>query len=478
MDNKIGYVDAMQLEVIKNNVLDERVAQIRNTPNMDIADDAVVYYVSMNGDDNNLGTSPERAWKTPAKLNEAEIEAGSYVCFERGGIYRGNICMQNGVTYTAYGQGDKPKLYASPENGAELEKWHKSSVENVWYYEIENEDVGTLVFNDGEACAVKVLPCVNNEGVTFDRTTMKPFGGIEDIKEDLVFYHAHEENRVYLYSEQNPGERFESIEFNTKGHIFRGHMDNIDITVDNLCLKYCGSHAIGLVHNTVGFCVTNCEFEWIGGSIQGGSTRYGNAIELWESCDGFVVENCSFYQIYDAAMTPQFVMPKKEDAPEDYACYMKNVRFSNNVVECANYPVEYFMHGIWEGNPSGIYGFEISDNLFFDAGEGFSYQRPDRTEAAHIKSWSAHCVLRDYVIRNNIMCQSKNMLIHVHPVEQGFDVGDCLPIFENNIIIGREGDSFGILEQSKVHERQTYDEKIVDYLGDKCINNQLLFLVD
>ena len=54
----------------------------------------------------------------------------------------------------------------------------------------------------------------------------------------------------------------------------------------------------------------------------------------------------------------------------------------------------------------------------------------------------------------------------------------CLPIFENNIIIGREGDSFGILEQSKVHERQTYDEKIVDYLGDKCKNNQLLFLVD
>ena len=87
MNNKIGYVDAMQLEVIKNNVLDERVAQIRNTPNMDIADDAVVYYVSMNGDDNNLGTSPECAWKTPAKLNEAEIEAGGYVCFERGGIY-------------------------------------------------------------------------------------------------------------------------------------------------------------------------------------------------------------------------------------------------------------------------------------------------------------------------------------------------------------------------------------------------------
>lgn len=477
MDNKIGYVDAMQLEVIKNNVLDERVAQIRSTPNMDIAEGAVVYYVSPEGDDANSGTSPESPWKTPSRINDVTLEEGSYVCFERGGIYRGNFFLQNGVTYTAYGEGDKPKLYASPENGAEPEKWHKSSVENVWYYEIENEDVGTLVFNDGEACAVKVLPYVNKDGVASNRTTRQPFSGIEDISEDLVFYHAHEENRLYLYSEKNPGERFDSIEFNTKGHIFSCRGKLYDVTVDNLCLKYCGSHAIGLI-NAYGLCVKNCEFEWIGGSIQHKSTRYGNAIEVWENCDGFVVENCSFYQIYDAAMTPQFVMPKKEDAPEGYACYMKNIRFSNNVVECANYPVEYFMHGIWEGNPSGIYGFEISDNLFFDAGEGFSYQRPDRTEAAHIKSWSAHCVLRDFVIRNNIMCQSKNMLIHVHPVEPEFDVGDCLPIFENNIIIGREGDSFGILEQSKVHERQTYDEKIVDYLGDKCKNNQLLFLVD
>ena len=63
--------------------------------------------------------------------------------------------------------------------------------------------------------------------------------------------------------------------------------------IDNLCLKYCGSHGVGSGTNE-GLRITNCEFGWIGGSIQGESifgrkhpTRFGNAVEIYGGCDGY-----------------------------------------------------------------------------------------------------------------------------------------------------------------------------------------------
>ena len=64
--------------------------------------------------------------------------------------------------------------------------------------------------------------------------------------------------------------------------------------------------------------VQNCEFYWIGGSIQnriqnsalGTSTvtydeRYGNAIEVYGTCDGFIARNNYIYQVFDAGITVQ-----------------------------------------------------------------------------------------------------------------------------------------------------------------------------
>ncbi len=473
MENRIGKINVQELAQ-KRKIAEQRIEEIKNTANMAIPQGAVVYYMSPNGDDCNDGRTKETAWKTLEKLNSATLEKGSYVCFERNGLWRGKIYTQNNVTYTAYGVGSKPKLYASPENGNVPERWQKTDAENVWKYSIDNRDVGTLVFDEGKAQAIKVLLQEQEDGGIMNLTTGEPFKDYHDIRRDLHFYHDHENALIYLYSEQNPADRFSSIEFNAFGHIFASRTEVRNVNIDNLCLKYCGSHGIGL-GNAYGLHITNCEVGWIGGSLQGGSTRFGNGIEVWENSDDYVIDNCYFYQIYDAAVTHQYVMPQ-EPQYRDHKCYMKNIRYSNNIIENANYSVEYFINGIFEGNDSGIYGLTIENNSMWYAGEGFCRQRPDRMAAAHIKSWTSSNHAKDYVIRNNTMCLSFNMLMHICSNSPNCEGGDCMPLFENNVIVGHDGDSFGIFELNPTPKRRTYDENIISYVDSYGKNNDFLFL--
>ena len=49
---------------------------------------------------------------------------GDVVYFQRGDIWRGTVLFcREGVTYSAYGEGEKPIITSSPENGAGAEKW-------------------------------------------------------------------------------------------------------------------------------------------------------------------------------------------------------------------------------------------------------------------------------------------------------------------------------------------------------------------
>lgn len=77
------------------------------------------YYVdATRGDDAQGGLAPEAAWRSLARVNAAALRPGDTVRFRRGGVWRGQIVAQSGdatglVTYTAYGEGDKPLLLGS-----------------------------------------------------------------------------------------------------------------------------------------------------------------------------------------------------------------------------------------------------------------------------------------------------------------------------------------------------------------------------
>ena len=96
------------------NQMDELAAK-RKAEILGAKDELVIkgttYYVANDGNDANDGLTPETAWKTLAKVTEAELAEGDGVRFKRGDLFRGAFKTKPGVTYCAYGEGDKPKFY-------------------------------------------------------------------------------------------------------------------------------------------------------------------------------------------------------------------------------------------------------------------------------------------------------------------------------------------------------------------------------
>ena len=441
---------------------DRRIAAILATPDLVPPDGAEVRYVSEKGDDSADGKTPATAWRTPGRVGKQKLEPGTFVLFERGGTFRGNVRAHDGVTIAAYGKGPKPRIYASPENGADPAKWTRTDAPNVWRYHIGSLDVGTIVFNDGEAWAIKIVPVYNADGTYTQQYTKKPFNnGYKDLAEDLHFWHDYSAKTgfkacakgtgdIYLYSERNPGERFKSIEFNIKQHCISVGASS-GVHIDNLCIKYTGAHGVG-AGTVSNLKVTNCEFGWIGGSIQGDAlfgrnapTRYGNAVEVYGGCDSYTVDNCYIYQVYDAGITQQRGLSENEAGK---AIDQKHMRYTRNVIEKCNYSIEYFLSRLPEGNPSRMEDFLIEGNISWDAGYGFCEQRPDHRQAAHIKSWRNRCNrATGFVIRRNLFVRANEMIFEVSSGLQNPDGTDSMPVVESNIIYGTEGQDFGVLNQ-------------------------------
>lgn len=456
-----------------------RIAEIRATPNLQLPDGAVCRYLSeRTGDDGNDGLTPATAWKTTARLDRERLAPGTFVLFARGGLYRGGFKAASGVTYTAYGTGDKPRIYSSPENGADPAKWRETEVPGVWAYPIGRLDVGTMVFNDGEAHAIKILPIYNDDGTYTQQYGKRPFDhGYADLAEDLHFWHDYSEKTdfkpfakgtglVYLRSRENPGKRFRSIEFNVRKHGIAGG-GATDVTIDNLCIKYVGSHGIGF-GTTKNLKVTNCEFGWIGGSIQAErifgrkwAVRYGNAVEIYGGCENYVVDNCYVYEVYDAGFTHQYNLNRPDEIKN-----MTNVRYANNVIARCNYSIEYFLSKVKPENPSLMDGFVICSNLMWHAGTGFCEQRPDLSQAAHVKSWCNWANrAKDFVISDNVFCLSKAMLIEAQNNLRNPDGSDSLPRLERNVFISEKGGTFGLVCEGKPSRRPFDIQSISEFLN-------------
>ena len=439
---------------------------------------ATVYYVSPSGDDFNDGKTPETAWKTLDVVNSRKFEAGTYIRFERGGLWRGQIIAQAGVTYTAYGEGEKPTFYRSPFNGADPELWEKTDAENVWKVKLDRYDAGTVVFNEGESCAIKCIIRTEADGKTYNNTTGEPYKDYHDLKHDLHFYHDYNGTcDLYLYSEKNPGERFDSIEFNSSNNCVSVKGDGV--TIDNLRIKYAGSHGVGAgtVNNLT---VQNCEFGWIGGSIQGGvkvtthATRFGNAVEIYGGCDTFNVTDNYIYQVYDAGITQQYRFSDK-DIEEGVVKDQKNMYYARNVIENCNYSIEYFLTIINRpDNPSRMENFLIEDNLMWYAGSGFCEQRPDKGAASHIKGWSGGMVRNratNYRINNNLFVDTTGWMVEISSQLTNPDGSDSMPTLSGNNFVAHIGDLFGIVSATEDIEKRKFGPMIPDYLGEKSTND-------
>ncbi len=445
------------------------------------------YYVANDGDDNNDGKSENTPWKTTKKVSEFEFLAGDGVFFRRGDLFRGGFTAKSGVTYAAYGNGDKPKFYSGEKNMADESLWELyDSEHNIWKYKEKIIDVGTLVFDDGVAHSRKLVPNFKDGGYVLRDDPTKEFVMENDMTNDLDLffdYRKCEEGEtvprirgklgdLYLRCDSgNPGKLYNSIEaLICVNLISLGR--NPDVTIDNLCIKYVGAHGIGGHVFIKGLTVTNCEFGWIGGGIQhynpnGRVTRYGNAIEIYGACKDYTVSNNYIYEVYDAGVTHQFYSDNK--------CMMEDILYSDNVIENCVYAIEYFLGQGCE-DLGKIKNCMIKNNILRFTGYGWGRQRYNPDTPAAIKTWSAQNASENYIIKNNIFDRGTQNFLHIAAITT-----QDLPKMDGNTYIQHLNGPLGRFGSNKENPPELHafdmqaEEKINNIFGDK---NAKVYYID
>ena len=428
-------------------ITEKRISEIRATEtNIEVSGKS--YYVAADGNDENDGLSKETPWKTLKRVHEAtELTAGDAVFFRRGDLFRGEFTCKQGVTYSAYGNGAKPLLTASERNYADEALWQETDEPNVWVYaEPIMRDIGSVVFDD-EYTPRKVYISVEADGKHLDYRAKKEFYSYHDLTEDMTFFHENKEinetkeervysNKLYIRCEKgNPASLAKSIEMSPKTAVIR--VPN-NVLVDNLCFAYT---AFGI---SAGMCrgltVTNCEFKWIGGSIQRGpllyspartfATPFGNGIEIYGEAIDYTVDNCYFWQIYDAAVTHQ----KGSERPEN-PINNKNIKYINNVMEHCVYSVEIFYGESPLENRSNDNTL-VANNILRKGG-GFGHDaRPDEGVTALIRNGRIMQNTTNYVVRNNILDISRNRIVSTNGTGDG---GSKAQYFDNIYVQNKGG---------------------------------------
>ena len=110
---------------------------------------------------------------------------------------------------------------------------------------------------------------------------------------------------------------------------------------------------------------------------------------------------------------------------------MKNILYSNNLIEDCVYSIEYFLGRKDTPQTHYMENILISNNIMRRAGYGWGKQRPDKQTPAHIKSWSHHINhATNFLIANNIIDRSTHDLLNITAAQKQW-----LPTLNNNIYI-------------------------------------------
>lgn len=339
------------------------------------------YYISAVGNDENDGTSPEKAFKSVNALDNVSLKAGDAVLFERDSVFRlvRSINCISGVTYGSYGKGEKPKLYFSPKALNDPSLWTPTKKKNVWVAEFPYTQVATIVFNHGSEIGYAKRK------------------GLQQLERNGAFYHNTEYGFLYLYCDKgNPGKVYSSVEASASGQIFYIDEESQNIVIDNICMKYSGNFAVNGCENTNGISITNCEMGYIGGANgYMGTVRYGNAVQFWQGAMNLNVSNNWIYQTFDSAISWQ-----GKATAEKPAVY-KNTVFDGNLLEYNNADFEF-----WDSDYASLDGLQISNNIMRFTSLGWG-TRPDDwgirgIEASLLVDFQNMSRVKNVSIKNNI----------------------------------------------------------------------------
>ena len=213
---------------------------------------------------------------------------------------------------------------------------------------------------------------------------------------------------------------------------------------------YYGSSCIDLAYCT-NIKITGCEFRYIGGNNYSSTTRAGNAITIWNTCDGVTVNNCLFYEIFDAPFTFQ--------GDDNYATY-ENISVTNCLIEYTSMNYEFWGTNA-QGGVSVLNDINFSNNIVRFGGLGFGgIQRKIKTDHGVILGWDFKYdeddSITDFVISNNIFDTSDCYI---------FRTSETMPITfsGNKYYQGKSSFLVNWASSIKAVDQETLEEAIVTF---------------
>ena len=446
-----------------------------------------VYYVSNDGDDANDGLTPETAWRTIEKVNiesggwgtPGVLKHGDMVLFRRGDIFREYqefAIATSGITYSGYGEGEKPIITNSTENGTGAEKWELVYEDEtgikVWKFYQDMPDVGRIVINGGEILSNRVyeyyngteyLSCTGYDGwpcheecgvtllgglLTFKEIMTEDFSFISrPVRYEPPLYKDCGVGPLYLRCDDgNPGELYESIEF--ARYQIGVNLTADETTFDNISFRYNGSVFMYSDNwkNVESTMLQNCEFAYCGGSVTDYFIRENGEYVIGTQGDGIytivkdtVIRNCYFHDM--AAPTGTYEASLADTEPE-----RGTYTFANNVCEntfgvrldstaiSLHYldKVEISGNHIWNTGASGIDRFCYAEGSI-----------------VIMMNRYGECIVEDNVLYGTVEGHPMNALLclyfYDYPTDwAGEDLSDCTkPTFRNNTYVQYEGRNWG-----------------------------------
>ena len=496
-------------DTILHSTQSRKSAILNSASDWTVGEGGKVYYVSPGGDDNNDGLSPESAWKSLGKVNSAavqnafledvdrfpefqwaadhrdqwaELKPGDVVLFERGGLWRGSLRTAEGVTYSAYGEGAKPEIWSSPENGASTDKWTLvEGTDNVWQFHRELQDCGGILLsrNGEETIAEKGFAFWKDQETGYLDFKTNPYLGISkeaiesatplDIKtmelDDLQFFNEiiypvdyavyGAFGKLYLRCDEgNPGTVYDSIEFFTGTNDWQQGVATVaeGSVLDNFSFRY-GATGIGFHENGNG-TVQNCCVGWIGGMILSyelgynelGATeieganivRCGDGIYL--GGNNCIARNNYIYQTYDFAVT----MEAYNGAPPNGVSHLMSGHLvSDNLIEYCPGGIAIFDWFAWNTQMKReiFTDLTIENNCILSGGMG-GWAHQDEWKIAE-DEYSGGCYMAPIVICVQPGCEDivvkDNILYRTWQpgplVTYGYHVGyDCVDFSGNTYV--------------------------------------------
>ena len=471
LNNKISYEEAIRslsrtYEYIKNyrfcrkspdlpsdikGKVDERRSSILNSiSNVEYTGKA--YYVSADGSDENDGLSESTPWKTMDKVNNASLQPGDAVFFRRGDTWRATLYTKNSVVYSAYGEGAKPVLTTSPEDGAGADKWSLYAEgdhgEKIWVYHRKMQPLG-CIFMDGFTKYASKYPENYVNGVKMSITREgKPFDLLLDLK-DMQFYSSNDEygsyftpftpfdfdyegpetGELYLRCDAgNPGEIYHNIEFGTQTN---NVLNSDGIVLDNLCmiLGNCSTADHGRSNQTI----QNCEVAYCGG----GASLFDGAGTMLQGGDGILaggwnnrIMNNYVHDCWDNGIA-------FEELPDQNS--FENTIVKGNLLEYNNGGILFANWFMTDSNtPPLMKHITIEDNYVLHCGEGWSYQihynnpptSPDTFSSVTNGINHDFVITEDLQIKNNVFAFSAGPMLTYSTKDKAY-----APIYDGNTYI-------------------------------------------